>query len=247
MKVACETGMACVRKRFCRERIKTGQVCEEHTGLYDTWNPDERQCNQCAEYSFNGEMVSCTRFRCLLTCSDMDKSYAKFGIQIAQQFDTALNDEDESFGPPSIHINDIGHNIKNAEASLERGMHWNGSVSYDANDLAIMLASPPSGDVYIVSYAEEYHIQLFANLIHTVKNLALQRILKHVTESCEEVAELVKTDIPELRKPHFAENHDDVGKPIFVDVGMKGAFFFTDAFSNAMFSMYLMSQLISRI
>ena len=78
----------------------------------------------------------------------MDASYAKFGIQTAQQFDTALNDEDESFGLPSVHINHIGHNIKDTEASLERGTHWNGSVSYDANDLAIMLAIPPSDDVY---------------------------------------------------------------------------------------------------
>ena len=78
-------------------------------------------------------------------------------------------------------------------------------------------------------------------------NLALQRILKHVIESCEEVAELVKTDISELRKSHFAENHDDVGKPLFVDVSMKGVVFFIDDFSSTMFFMYLMSQLISRI
>ena len=61
---------------------------------------------------------------------------------------TALSDEDESFGPPSIHIHDIGHNIKHAEASLKRGTLWNGSVSYDANDLAIMLANPRSSDVH---------------------------------------------------------------------------------------------------
>ena len=78
-------------------------------------------------------------------------------------------------------------------------------------------------------------------------NLALQRILKHVIESCEEVAELVKTDIPELKKPHFAENQDDVSKPLFLDVSIKCVVFFTDDFINTMFFMYLMSQLISRI
>ena len=78
----------------------------------------------------------------------MDTSYAKFGIQTTQQFDTALNDEDKSSGPPSIHIDHIGHNIKSAEAYLKRGMHWNGSVPYNANDLAIMLANPPSVHVY---------------------------------------------------------------------------------------------------
>ena len=79
--------------------------------------------------------------------------------------------------------------------------------------------------MFIVNYAEKYHIDLFANLIHTVINLALQRMLKHVIESCEEVAELVKTDISELRKLYFVENHDDVGKPLFVDVSMKGVAF----------------------
>ena len=79
--------------------------------------------NHCTEYSFDGEMVSCTGFRCLLTCSDTDTSYAKYGIQTAQQFGTALSDEDESFGPPSIHINHIGHNIKNAEAYFKSGTH----------------------------------------------------------------------------------------------------------------------------
>ena len=58
LKVACETGMARVCKSFCRECIKTGQVCEEHTGLFDTWNLDEHQCNQCTEYSFNGNSSS---------------------------------------------------------------------------------------------------------------------------------------------------------------------------------------------
>ena len=45
----------------------------------------------------------------------------------------------------------------------------------------------------------------------------------------------MKTDIPELRKPHFAENHDDVGKPLFVDVSMKGVVFFTDDVSDTVF------------
>ena len=44
----------------------------------------------------------------------------------------------------------------------------------------------------------------------------------------------MKTDVPELRKPHFDENHDDVGKPLFY-VSMKGVVFFTDDFSNTVF------------
>ena len=39
----------------------------------------------------------------------------------------------------------------------------------------------------IVNYAEEYHIELFANLMHTVMNLAFPKISKHAIESCEEV------------------------------------------------------------
>ena len=41
--------------------------------------------------------------------------------------------------------------------------------------------------------------------------------------------------IPELRKPYFAENHDDVGKPLVVVVSMKSVVFFTDDFSNTVF------------
>ena len=36
LKVACETGMANICKSFCRECVKTVQVCEEHTGHFDT-------------------------------------------------------------------------------------------------------------------------------------------------------------------------------------------------------------------
>ena len=110
LKVACKTGIAPVCKSFLQGMYQTWSgFCEEHAGLFDTWNPDERQSDQCAEYSFNGEIVSCKRFKCLLTCSDMDTSLAEFVIQTAQQFTTFLNDEDKSFGPLSIHIHNIGH------------------------------------------------------------------------------------------------------------------------------------------
>ena len=54
----------------------------------------------------------------------------------------------------------------------------------------------------------------------------------------------MKTDIPELKKSHFAENHDDVGKPLFADVSMKGVVFFTDDFSNTV--LFLLPESISK-
>ena len=117
---------------------------------------------------------------------------------------------------------------------MERGTHCNGSVSYDANDLAIMLANPTSDDIYSKLCRGVSNRAICQFDRHSDK-LALQRILKHVIESCEEVAELMKTDIPELRKPYFAENHNDVGKPLFVVVSMKGVVLFTDYFSYTVF------------
>ena len=89
--------------------------------------------------------------------------------------------------------------------------------------------------MFVVSYAEEYHIELFTNLIDTVMNWLFRECQSNVIEICEEVAELVKTDILELRRPYFAENHDDVDRPLFVVVSMEGVAFFTDVFSNTVF------------
>ena len=47
---------------------------------------------------------------------------------------------------------------------------------------------------------------------------ALQRISKPVTEACLEVDTIVKTDISELRRSWFAENHSDMISHLFIIV-----------------------------
>ena len=50
----------------------------------------------------------------------------------------------------------------------------------------------------------------------------LQRISSAVVVSCQEVSKLVRTDIPELRRPWFAENHDSITSPLFIAVSKHG-------------------------
>ena len=47
--------------------------------------------------------------------------------------------KEEKDGPS--HIIDAGHMAKNAEAALERGIHFDGKYSYDATDLAVMMST----------------------------------------------------------------------------------------------------------
>ena len=39
------------------------------------------------------------------------------------------------------HVHDIRHNTKYAEASLERGSHFDGEHTYDSTDLAVLLST----------------------------------------------------------------------------------------------------------
>ena len=42
---------------------------------------------------------------------------------------------------PKFHVHDFGHNLKNAEASLERGTHFKGQTMYDATDSSLVLST----------------------------------------------------------------------------------------------------------
>ena len=45
---------------------------------------------------------------------------------------------------------------------------------------------------------------------------------------CWDVRNLVKTDVPEIRSPWFAERHDFIDKTLFVAVSKCGLVFATD-------------------
>ena len=57
---------------------------------------------------------------------------------------------------------------------------------------------------------------------------ALQGVSSNVINACIEVASLVKTDVPELRRPWFSSGHEKIGSVIFVTVSLERVVFFTD-------------------
>ena len=57
---------------------------------------------------------------------------------------------------------------------------------------------------------------------------ALQRISEPVTEACKAVDKVIRTDIPELRRPWFADNHNEIISPLFLAVSKYGVVFYTD-------------------
>ena len=62
----------------------------------------------------------------------------------------------------------------------------------------------------------------------------LQRISEPVTEACIAVDKAIRTDIPELRRPWFADNHNKVISPMFLAVSKYGVVFYTDESKNTM-------------
>ena len=65
--------------------------------------------------------------------------------------------------------------------------------------------------------------------------LRLQRISEPIIEAYKEVGKIVRTDIPELRRPWFAENQaTSISSPLFVTVSKNGVVFYTDDTSNSL-------------
>ena len=56
----------------------------------------ERPCVGCAEKSFNGEESQCIRLHAIISCSDMDPSYALYGKDIFVQSDQVDDIEDQN-------------------------------------------------------------------------------------------------------------------------------------------------------
>eukprot|EP00795_Rhopilema_esculentum_P007961 gene7961-13857_t len=69
----------------------------------------------------------------------MDPSYEKYGKSVSKDLTESFNSN--HVDSDVIHIHDIGHNIKNAEASLERGTHFDGKPVYDSSDIAVLMAN----------------------------------------------------------------------------------------------------------
>ena len=62
------------------------------------------------------------------------------GKHISEALDNYLENDTE-FLFPLYHIHDIGHQVKNVQASLERGTHFDGENIYDATDLTLIMST----------------------------------------------------------------------------------------------------------
>ena len=63
---------------------------------------------------------------------------------------------------------------------------------------------------------------------------SLQRVSSEIIEACSEVSKLIKTEVPELRRPWFAEMHDKVMSLLFLSVSFHGIVYFTDDNSRSL-------------
>ena len=109
-----------------------------------------------------------------------------------------------------FHVHDTGHQVKNSQVSLERGKYFDGQNAYDATDLSLIMSTGSHEVAVGVAYGT------LAQLEKDSDEHALQRIIAQVTESWAEVDSMIKTNIPELRRPWFVENHSDVLSPWFI-------------------------------
>ena len=143
-----------------------------------------------------------------------------------------MNNE-STFPFPIVHIHDIGHQVKNSQAALERGTHFDGKNSYNATDFSLIM-STCSNEVSEMMNRGVSHGTLAQFDKHSDEH-SLQRISEPVIEACKEVGKLVRTDIPELRRPWFAENHaTSISSPLFVTVSKNDAVFYTDDTNNSL-------------
>ena len=61
---------------------------------------------------------------------------------------------------------------------------------------------------------------------------ALQRISEPVSEACIAVDKAIRTDIPESRRPWFADNYNEVISPLFLAVSKYEVVFYTGESKN---------------
>ena len=87
-----------------------------------------------------GNSVKCERFTILLSISDQPSAYEKLGKQITQALIEYMNNQ-STFPFPTVHIRDIGHQVKNSQAALECFTHFNGKNSYDATDFSLIMST----------------------------------------------------------------------------------------------------------
>ena len=97
-----------------------------------------------------------------------------------------------------------------------------GGFSYDRSDLPVLMETASNQVVKCMSGGLS-HTALCQLDKHSDEQ-ALQRVSTNVINACIEVASLVKTDVPELRKLWFSSGHEKIGSVLFVTVSLEGVF-----------------------
>ena len=120
---------------FCKDCMKYKRVCSEHENLYTDWLCDARQCKQCLRRRRRRGRRS-VRFSVLLSISDQGSCHDKYGRSVSSSLWDILDCQGK-LSYPVRHIHDVGHHLKNAQASLERGTHFDDHFTDDSKDLWI--------------------------------------------------------------------------------------------------------------
>ena len=158
----------------------------------------------------------------------MDPAYEKYDKTTNKSFEDMRNSIINQYD-----VHDNGHNIKNAEATLERGSHFDGEHTYGSTDLAVLLLTLESqrNGNFIGAVSHKSILQFDKQS----DELSLQRLSGNVLQVCTKTGSLLKTDVPENRCPWFAESHDAIGKSLFVTVSFSGIVLTTDGLSKNVF------------
>ena len=114
---------------FAKDCMKYKRVCSEHEDLYTDWLYNARQCEQCLRRS-----DKCVCYSVLLSISVQASCYEKCGRSVPSSLLGTLNGQRKQ-SYPVRHIHNVGHHLKNAQASLERGPHFDGFFTYGSKDL----------------------------------------------------------------------------------------------------------------
>ena len=160
-----------------------------------------------------GNNVLCKRFRVLFSISDQVSAYEKLGNEVSQKLTEYLAEE-STFPFPVVHIHDIGHQVKNSQAALARGTHFDGKTSYDATDLSLIMSTCSNKIAERMNKGVSHGA--LAQFDKKSDEHSLQRISGQVIQACRDVGKLLKSDVPELRRPWFAEDHNKVPSRLFL-------------------------------
>ena len=106
------------------------------------------------------------------------------------------------------------------------GTHFDGRYAYDSTDLSLILTTAEDEVVELMLKGVSH--KALAQLEKHSDELSLQRISEPVNTARGQIDKMVRTDVPELRRPWFAEGHSNISSPLFLAIFKAGVVYFTD-------------------